>query len=120
VKLYNTSSTAVSVHSSELGPPTPAPASECPPTLPEPKRGGGQQSPAGEGAGGPNSDDLERKPGSPSTLRQGGILTDELGDDFDAVSLGEFLCAAGQLSALKVSRQASNLLPIRHFSIKIL
>ncbi len=41
-------------HSSELGPPTPSPASVC---VPPGHKGQGTQSPAGEVVGGPNSDD---------------------------------------------------------------
>jgi hypothetical protein len=74
-------------------------------------RGGGAHSLVG---GGPNSDD-----GGKAWHSVYSVLTYELGDDFDAVSLGEFLGAAGQLSALKVGRQASNLLPIRHFFYKV-
>jgi hypothetical protein len=44
--------------SSEMGPPTPPLASECVPPLCIQKVGGGEQhSLAGEGVGGPNSDD---------------------------------------------------------------
>ncbi len=57
----------MSVPSSELGPPPPIPypASDCVPPL-EPRRG--TYSPAGEGVGGPNWEDLGKKPSTLSSL----------------------------------------------------
>jgi hypothetical protein len=59
-ELYYTMSTSVSVPSVELGPPTLSPGSEC---VPPSRNHGEQHSLAGEGVGGPNSDDwsLEKK-----------------------------------------------------------
>ncbi len=56
--IYLLSSTTVSIPSSELGLPTPSPASEC--VLPPEPKGEVTNSPTGEGGGGPDSDDWSK------------------------------------------------------------
>ncbi len=58
VKIY-TQSTTMSVPTSELGPPTPSPASECAPAR---NQRGGATSPTGEEVGGSQLGRLEKKP----------------------------------------------------------
>jgi hypothetical protein len=76
----------VSVPSSELGPPAPYPASECVPPLGQKGR---THSPAGEGVGGPNSDDLKKKPSTQSSLCfKGWLMYHQLKRRVSCVELG--------------------------------